>query len=335
MNKQAFYRGFLKAAGRHKTAEVDYSAVAGGIGALGGGVLGGLTSREHRMRNALIGAGVGGAAAYGGAKTFQHFYNQDTNNYLSKNLKRDVTGKNQFVLDSFYPDGYGKDPKDIPEFLQKYPNNSVYIDSHGHSYLPGNYRWRPHNPLTGPGSGMTGRLPGFKNQFTLEDIAKQMGPEAAAKIEYFGDMSCKATNCAPTPEDVQKVFKGVKRTMMLPIGGIGLSMPMVEPRSSPYISKNEDMVAWLAGKTKDNATLSESVDQMKKYWERNPGEAIAHPTESELTSTGWRNRGAFNLADKENDVTTPFVFDIDGVRDWMTKNWAAQTGSSQYEHAQR
>lgn len=321
MNKQAFYRGFLKAAGRHKTAEVDYSAVAGGIGALGGGVLGGLTSREHRMRNALIGAGVGGAAAYGGAKTFQHFYNQDTNNYLSKNLKRDVTGKNQFVLDSFYPDGYGKDPKDIPEFLQKYPNNSVYIDSHGHSYLPGNYRWRPHNPMTGPGSGMTDWIPDkhFKNQFKLEDVVKQMGPGAAEKIQYYGDMSCKGSKCAPTPEDIRKFFPNLKEVVMVPKGGIGVQMDLSKPRTSSLLSNQSDLIGYTAQRTAEDLGIDHvTMEQMKARW--NKGWAYASPMRYTAGPEGWTNQGSFNMQGIPNKVTTPFVFDDEGVKNWLLKN---------------
>jgi hypothetical protein len=67
MNKQAFKQGFLQRLVQlEKSAEIDPRLLYGGAGMLSGGLAGWLTAPEGRgLRNALIGAGLGGAAGAG------------------------------------------------------------------------------------------------------------------------------------------------------------------------------------------------------------------------------------------------------------------------------
>lgn len=302
-----------------KCAEVNYPALVGLTGAAAGAGVGALSAKPgQRRKRALVGGLAGGIVGYGGAKTFQHFYQRDTDKYLRKNLKKDLSGKDQWVLDTFQPNGSTK----TPTFLQKYPNESLYIDAHGHSYLPGNYRYRPHNPLTGPGSGMTDWMPDkyYKNQFSLEDVAKHVGAENTGKIKYFGDMACKGTSCAYTPEDVLKYFPNVQEVVMHPKGSLGLEQNLTTAPRSPYLSSNPELMKWLLQSSNAPTTDARTALQhMSNYWTKdNP---ISRPMRYLRGDSGWTNTGAFNLAGKENPVTTPFIFDNDGVLKWLKQNW--------------
>lgn len=53
----------------------DYLLAGGSIGAAGGGVAGALISPKNRIRNALIGAGVGTAAGVGGGWLYEYLKN--------------------------------------------------------------------------------------------------------------------------------------------------------------------------------------------------------------------------------------------------------------------
>lgn len=307
-----------------KCAEVDYTALTGLAGAgLGAGIGAATAKPGQRGKRALIGGLIGGATGYGGAKTFQHFYQRDTDNYLRSNLKRDVNGKDQWVLDTFNPNG--TKPGQTPAFMQKYPNESLFIDAHGHSYLPGNYRYRPHNPLTGPGSGMTDWMPDkyYKNQFSLEDLAKHIGPENVGKIKYFGDMACKGSECAYTPADILKHFPNVQEVVMHPKGSLGLEQDFSKAPRSPYLSQNPELMEWL--RMSSNAPPDaphRALDAMVKYWTKdNP---ISRPMRYVRGNEGWSNMGAFNLQGKDNNVTTPFIFDNEGVLRWLKKTYGEQ-----------
>lgn len=71
------------------------------------------------------------------------------------------------------------------------------------------------------------------------------------------------------------------------------------------------------------SNVDSAMKGMSDFWTKD--KPISRPMRYIRSDAGWTNTGAFNLAGKENPVTTPFIFDDAGVLKWLNKNWGAIT----------